>query len=46
MKVVIGDAAKIELENAIEWYELQREGLGIRFANAIHPTLIHRRISR
>jgi plasmid stabilization system protein ParE len=39
VNVVLGDAAKIELEGAIEWYELQQEGLGKRFALAFHSTV-------
>ena len=39
MKVLLGDAAKVELVNAIEWYELQNEGLGRRFAQAIDITV-------
>lgn len=39
MNVVLGDAAKIEIENAIEWYELQQEGLGKRFALAFHSSV-------
>ena len=39
MKVLLGEAAKVELENAIEWYELQNEGLGGRFAQAIDITV-------
>jgi plasmid stabilization system protein ParE len=39
MNVLLGEAAKIELENAIEWYELQSQGLGRRFAQAIDITV-------
>jgi len=39
VKVIIGDAAKIELEGAIEWYEVQQQGLGNRFALAFHTTV-------
>lgn len=39
MKVIFGDAAKLELEGAIEWYELQQPGLGKRFALAFHSTV-------
>jgi hypothetical protein len=30
MKVLLGEAAKVELVHAIEWYELQSEGLVLR----------------
>ena len=43
MKVLLGEAAKVELENAIEWYELQNEGLGGRFGQAIDITGSHRK---
>ena len=39
MNIVLGDAAKIELEGAIEWYEHQQEGLGKRFAIAFHSAV-------
>jgi plasmid stabilization system protein ParE len=39
VNVVLGDAAKIELEGAIEWYEIQQEGLGKRFASAFHSAV-------
>lgn len=39
MKIQIHELAARELEEAIEWYELQSEGLGERFKEA---TLIRR----
>ena len=39
MRVLLGEAAKVELENAIEWYELQSKGLGGRFARAMDITV-------
>ena len=39
MKVVIGGAAKAELESAVYWYDEQLNGLGNRFAAEIHATV-------
>jgi hypothetical protein len=39
VNVVLGDAARIELESAIEWHELQQKGLGKRFVFAFHSTV-------
>ena len=38
MKVVFGEAARIELVDTIEWYEVQQKGLGKRFAQALDLT--------
>ncbi|HKP98285.1 MAG TPA: type II toxin-antitoxin system RelE/ParE family toxin [Fibrobacteria bacterium] len=38
MIVIFGDAAKIELVETIEWYEVQQKGLGKRFAQALDIT--------
>ena len=38
MNVVFGDAAKIELSETFEWYEVQQKGLGKRFALALDLT--------
>ena len=38
MNIVFGDAAKIELADTFEWYELQQKGLGKRFALALDLT--------
>jgi hypothetical protein len=38
VNIIFGDGAKIEVDNAVEWYELQRDGLGRRFALAIYNT--------
>ena len=38
MNVIFGDAAKIELVETIEWYEVQQSGLGKRFAQALDLT--------
>jgi hypothetical protein len=39
MKVVIGDAAKAEIEDGVKWYEEQVNGLGRRFAFEIHEAV-------
>lgn len=38
MNIVFGDAAKIELVETIDWYEVQQKGLGKRFAQALDLT--------
>jgi hypothetical protein len=35
VNVVFGDAAKTELVETIEWYEVQQKGLGNRFAQSL-----------
>ncbi len=35
MKVFIHELAKNEFDEAIEWYELQSQGLGERFKNSV-----------
>lgn len=39
MKVIFGEAAKVEFEKAIEWYETEQKGLGERFAQSIIKTV-------
>jgi toxin ParE2 len=39
MQVVIGAAAKRELDEAIAWYDAQLPGLGKRFAQEVHATV-------
>jgi hypothetical protein len=43
VNVLFGDAAKVELIETIDWYEIQQVGLGKRFAQALDLT--KRRIS-
>ena len=38
MKVILGEAAKIELVETIDWYEIQQNGLGKRFAQSLDIT--------
>jgi plasmid stabilization system protein ParE len=38
VNVIFGDAAKIELAETFEWYEVQQKGLGKRFALALDLT--------
>ncbi len=38
MNVIFGEAARIELVETIEWYEVQQSGLGKRFAQALDLT--------
>ena len=38
MNVVFGDAAKIELAETFDWYEVQQNGLGKRFVLALDLT--------
>lgn len=39
MTVRIGDAARLELEDGVRWYEEQYQGLGYRFSFEIHETV-------
>ena|SRR3989338_4083824 len=39
MNIKIGDAAKLELEDGIKWYEEQYKGLGYKFSFEIHETV-------
>lgn len=39
MKVVIGEAARSELDAAVYWYDEQLIGLGNRFAHEINATV-------
>lgn len=39
MQVVIGAAAKRELDDGVAWYDAQLPGLGKRFAQEIHATV-------
>jgi len=38
VNVIFGDAAKVELAETFEWYEVQQKGLGKRFALALDLT--------
>jgi len=38
VNILFGEAAKIELAETIEWYEVQQVGLGRRFAQALDLT--------
>lgn len=40
MKVVIGAAARQELEEARSWYERHQRGLGLRFIQTIEATIL------
>jgi plasmid stabilization system protein ParE len=35
MNVRLSGRARVELINAVEWYEKEREGLGFKFRNAV-----------
>jgi plasmid stabilization system protein ParE len=39
LPVRLWDEAKTEFDDAMDWYEQQRAGLGARFATAIHDQL-------
>ena len=39
MNVKVYDAAKLELEEGIQWYEEQNKGLGFKFSFEIHETI-------
>ncbi len=39
MKIIFDDLAKKEFEDAIEYYEIEISGLGIRFKNDIKKAL-------
>lgn len=41
MKVKIHELANKELQEAIEWYELQEEGLGLRFKKSVIEKIKH-----
>ena len=38
-RFIVRPAAELEITTAFEWYELQREGLGLEFLNAVEATL-------
>ena len=44
MKIVVGAAARQELEEARSWYARQNEGLGLRFVKTIEAAIL--RIAR
>lgn len=37
--MILHEAARFELEAAVDWYEQQREGLGLELADAVNATL-------
>ena len=39
MRIVLGAAAKRELDDGVAWYEAQLPGLGKRFALEVHATV-------
>jgi hypothetical protein len=39
MRIVIGAAAKQELDDGVSWYEGQLPGLGMQFAREVHATV-------
>lgn len=39
LPIIIGDAAQAELDDAVDWYELQQSGMGSSFAIAVDRIL-------
>jgi plasmid stabilization system protein ParE len=40
VKIVVGAAARQEIEEAKSWYDRQQDGLGLRFVRTIEATIL------